>query len=99
MSLPNIDQLKKWYQEHYPTILRDFKTFLSFPSISTDPEYVQPCRETAQWLFDYLRAIGLHAEIWETSGLPVVFGSFLKAGPDRPTLLIYHHYDVQPVDP
>ncbi len=97
--LPNLDQLKKWYRDHYDQILKDFFTFLSFPSISTDSKFEKDSRRTAEWLEGVLKKIGLDAEVWETPGLPVVFGSYQKAGPSRPTLLIYHHYDVQPVDP
>jgi acetylornithine deacetylase/succinyl-diaminopimelate desuccinylase-like protein len=79
--------------------LNDFFTFLSFPSISTDLTYEQHSRRAAHWLCDFMNQIGLEATLWETPGLPVVFGTHQKAGKDRPTLLIYHHYDVQPVDP
>lgn len=92
------EQLKKWFKDHYDQTLKDFFTFLSFPSISTDPNHEQDSRRTAEWLCDYMNKIGLETTLWETPGLPVVFGQRLK-GKDRPTLLIYHHYDVQPVDP
>lgn len=91
--------LKAWFDSHADQIFRDFSTFLSFPSISADPHYASDVRATADWLKSYLEHIGLQTEIWETSGYPIVFGSHLKAGPDKPTLLIYQHYDVQPVDP
>lgn len=48
---------------------------------------------------DYLLDMGLEVETWETAGPPVLFASNMEAGPDKPTLLIYNHYDVQPVDP
>lgn len=99
MTTLTIEQLKKWYKDHYEKTMEDFLTFLSFPSISTDPEHEKDSRRTAAWLRDYMENFGLEAEVWETPGLPVVFGTHLQAGPDRPTLLIYHHYDVQPVDP
>src|SRR5207244_551363 len=35
----------------------------------------------------------------ETSGHPIVTAEWLRAGPDRPTVLVYCHYDVQPADP
>lgn len=99
MNLLSTEQLKNWYKEHYEQILEDFFTFLSFPSISADLSHEKDLRCTAEWLCNYLKKIGLEATLWETSGFPVVFGTYLKAGKDRPTLLIYHHYDVQPVDP
>lgn len=98
MQLPLL-LLKKWYQEHEAQILSDYSKFLSFPSISTDPKYKKDVRKTAEWLRAYLIEIGLETELWETSGHPIVFGKYLKAGPHRPTVLIYQHYDVQPVDP
>ena len=99
MNSVSSEQLKKWFKDHYDQTLKDFFTFLSFPSISTDPSYENDSRNTAKWLCDYMNKIGLETMLWETPGLPVVFGEHLKAGKDRPTLLIYHHYDVQPVDP
>ncbi len=97
--MPTTEQFKKWFTNQRDKTLEDFFTFLSFPSISTDSQFEQDSRRTAQWLLEYMQKIGLDAEIWETPGLPVVFGSHLKAGSHRPTLLIYQHYDVQPVDP
>jgi acetylornithine deacetylase/succinyl-diaminopimelate desuccinylase-like protein len=94
-----IEQLKQWYQAHYDQTLKDFCTFLSFPSISTDPSHEQDSRRAADWLCNFMNQMGLDTTLWETPGLPVVFGTHLKAGKNRPTLLIYHHYDVQPVDP
>ncbi|VHO03664.1 dipeptidase [Candidatus Rhabdochlamydia sp. T3358] len=88
-----------WYKNHQERILSDFFTFLRFPSISTNKKHEQDIRKTASWLSEYMKGIGLEVDVWETSHFPVVFGSYLKAGPNRPTLLIYHHYDVQPTDP
>src|SRR6185503_15851544 len=88
-----------WYQKRRVDVLEDFFTFLRFPSISTDPSHAEDSRKTAEWLRTYLEEIGLDAVLWETPGFPVVFASSLKAGPDAPTVLIYQHYDVQPVDP
>jgi len=95
----SISDFKNWYQKNSKKVLEDFFTFLRFPSISTDPKYEKDSRRTAEWLCEYLNGIGVEASLWETPGLPVVFGSHCKAGKDRPTVLIYNHYDVQPVDP
>ncbi len=95
----NLDDFKRWYAAHQDEILRDFFTFLSFPSISTDPQFAKDTQKAAEWLSNYLQGIGLESKVWETSGRPIVFASHLKAGPSRPTILIYQHYDVQPVDP
>ena len=99
MTKHALADLKSWYEKNAKQTLADFFTFLSFSSISTDPNYKEDIVSTAQWLSSYLKDIGMKVEVWETSGHPVVFATHLEAGPSRPTVLIYHHYDVQPVDP
>lgn len=94
-----ISNLQKWYQEHRETVLGDYFKFLKFKSISTDPAFDKETKECANWLVDYLIHIGMEAESWPTSGKPVIFAKHCKAGKDKPTLLVYQHYDVQPVDP
>ena len=71
---------------------------LRIPSISTQAEHVPHMLRAARWLQSHLRRIGLEAELIETQGHPLVFAQ--SAGEaDKPTLLIYGHYDVQPPDP
>lgn len=94
-----LSDFKEWYEAHREELLADFFKFLSFPSISTDPAFSQQTQKTAEWLSDYLMKIGMQSSIIATSGKPVIFATHLKAGKDRPTILIYQHYDVQPVDP
>ena len=71
---------------------------MKFPSVSTDPSYRKHINAAAAWVEGYLKKIGFKTEIWETQFHPVVF-AFHEVDPKRPTVLIYHHYDVQPVDP
>lgn len=97
--MKNLSDLKKTYLEHEKKALEDYFTFLRFESISTDPAYKKQVLSCADWLADYLRKMHFDVEMWPTTGYPTIFASFLKAGPEKPTLLIYHHYDVQPVDP
>jgi acetylornithine deacetylase/succinyl-diaminopimelate desuccinylase-like protein len=79
--------------------LASYEEFLRFPSISALPEHADDCRRAAVWLADTLTTAGLeHAEVLETGGHPVVYADWLHA-PDAPTILVYGHYDVQPVDP
>ncbi len=94
-----LDVLKNWYKEHASEIQKDFFTFLSFPSISTDPRHASDIQKTAIWLKEYLQKIGMEASVWQSPGHPAVFATHMKAGPSRPTVLIYNHFDVQPVDP
>jgi len=72
--------------------------FLRFPSISTDSAYADDVKHCAQWLTRQLQGIGLEAQLHSTPGHPIVTAkNEHKAG--RRTVLIYGHYDVQPVDP
>ena len=46
-----------------------------------------------------MRAAGIeNVAVLPTDGMPVVYGDWLHAA-DKPTVLIYGHFDVQPVDP
>ena len=72
--------------------------FLRFPSISTDLNYAAHVAECAEWLAEKFQRIGLTAQAYPTAGHPVVVARN-EPRPDRRTVLIYGHYDVQPVDP
>jgi acetylornithine deacetylase/succinyl-diaminopimelate desuccinylase-like protein len=79
--------------------LESYMAFLRIPSISALPEHAGDCRHAAEWLAEALTGAGLeHVEVAETGGPPVVYADWLHA-PDAPTVLVYGHYDVQPVDP
>lgn len=79
--------------------LTELKEFLSVPSVSTLSEHKPDIERAAAWVAQQMRAMGLEqVEIMPTDGHPVVYGEWLHA-PAKPTLLIYGHYDVQPVDP
>jgi len=78
--------------------LEDFYSFLRFPSVSTDNEFRDKVRECAQWLAQKLKSIGLETEIVATAGHPIIWARN-QHKPERRTVLIYGHYDVQPPDP
>ncbi|MGB6220940.1 dipeptidase [Haloferula sp.] len=72
--------------------------FLRFPSISTDSRHAGDVRACAEWLVAKSTDLGLTAELHETARHPLVVARN-QHQPGRKTVLIYGHYDVQPVDP
>ncbi|MFN5112768.1 MAG: dipeptidase [Ignavibacteria bacterium] len=85
---------------HHGRFIQELTEFLSIPSVSTAPEHAADVRKCGEWLVNHLRKIGLETvELHETPGHPIVYAEHCHAGPDKPTVLFYGHYDVQPVDP
>jgi acetylornithine deacetylase/succinyl-diaminopimelate desuccinylase-like protein len=78
--------------------LEDLFTLLRFPSVSTDPARKADTRACGTWLLNKLNAIGLKAEMHETAGHPIVLARNAHQ-PERKTVMIYGHYDVQPAEP
>lgn len=74
-------------------------SWLKIPSISTLPQHAGDVREAALWARSKLEDIGFdEVRLIEGQGHPLVYASW-QGQEDQPTLLIYGHYDVQPVDP
>ncbi len=89
-----------YIEETNNKILEDYKELLAFPSIGGDPAYDADTRACAEWVVQQFKDIGFdNAQLLETGGHPVVYADWLHAGDDKPTVLVYDHYDVQPVDP
>jgi acetylornithine deacetylase/succinyl-diaminopimelate desuccinylase-like protein len=85
--------------EHRDDALADFTALLRIPSISALREHDPDLRRAAAFVRDLLARAGLeHVEVIETAGAPLVYADWLHAR-GKPTVLIYAHYDVQPVDP
>jgi acetylornithine deacetylase/succinyl-diaminopimelate desuccinylase-like protein len=85
---------------HRAETLAGLQALLRIPSISTLPEHAADMAQAAQWLAGKMAEIGLqNIRLLTTPGHPIVYADWLQAGPHAPTLLIYGHYDVQPVDP
>jgi acetylornithine deacetylase/succinyl-diaminopimelate desuccinylase-like protein len=82
-----------------PRLLRELSEFLAIPSISALPSHATDCRAAADWLIADLRRLKCPVvELLEGNGHPLVWAEGPEI-PGAPTLLIYGHYDVQPVDP
>ncbi|MEU4358289.1 M20/M25/M40 family metallo-hydrolase [Streptomyces virginiae] len=78
----------------------DLADWVGIASVSSDPDRADDVRESARWLVGTLRrAAFLRAEVWETDGLPAVYGCRPAADSDAPVLLVYSHHDVHAVDP
>lgn len=78
--------------------LDEFITYLRFASISTDSAYQQDIQRCSDWLVQKWTSLGLQVRKHETPGHPIVIARNEHRA-DRKTVLIYGHYDVQPVDP
>jgi acetylornithine deacetylase/succinyl-diaminopimelate desuccinylase-like protein len=92
-------RIATYVEERKPALLDDLIQLVSIPSISTLSEHAGDCRRAAEWLVSHLKQVGVtQAELITTNGHPLVYGEWLGA-PGKPTVLIYGHYDVQPVDP
>jgi acetylornithine deacetylase/succinyl-diaminopimelate desuccinylase-like protein len=88
---------EKYIDENNDAHLKEFMELISIPSISSIPSHKPDAARAATWIVNKLKAIGMtDAQIIATEGNPVVYGSWDKAS-GKPTVLIYAHYDVQPV--
>src|SRR3954471_13169063 len=76
----------------------DLCQLLRIPSISADSQRQADVRKAAEWVAAQFRGMGLPPEVIETSGEPLVYAETPKV-PGQPTVLVYGHYDVQPVEP
>src|ERR1051326_8273658 len=88
-----------YLDEHQPRFVEELLDFLRIPSVSALPEHAADVQRAAEWVAARLGSSGVeHIEILPTGGHPVVYGDWLHA-PGKPTIMIYGHFDVQPVDP
>ncbi|MCW8805096.1 MAG: dipeptidase [Ignavibacteriaceae bacterium] len=79
--------------------VEELKDFLKIPSISTSEKNKGDMITAAKFVEKQLAESGMeNVKIIDTKGHPLVYADWLNA-PEKPTLLVYGHYDVQPVDP
>jgi len=92
-------EARAYARNHAEEFERQLVEFLAIPSISTLPEHKEDCDRAARWLSARLRHSGMeHVEIVQGVGHPLIYADWLHAE-GMPTILVYGHYDVQPVDP
>jgi acetylornithine deacetylase/succinyl-diaminopimelate desuccinylase-like protein len=95
--LSNTDD-KKYFSSNKERFFGEWSEYLSFKSISTNPEYNKDCLACFNWLRKVTEKMGFVTEVIETSGKPVLL-AIREGSQSLPTLLYYGHYDVQPVGP
>jgi len=89
-----------YIENNKQNILASLFEILEIQSVSSDPKFKSQLIKGAEWIEKYLKKIGIHeTKILLSQQHPVVFGKDSKYGKDKPTILIYGHYDVQPADP
>ena len=94
-----LDKALSFASRSHGRYLAELKELLAIESISTLTEHRPDMVRAAEWLSRHMNGIGLNnVGVIPTQGHPVIYGEWLEAA-KKPTVLIYGHYDVQPVDP
>jgi acetylornithine deacetylase/succinyl-diaminopimelate desuccinylase-like protein len=94
----SMDPILSYLDEHRDRHVEQLCDWLRIPSISSVSEHDGDTQRAAAFVAEELRDLGLHVEVIETKGHPLVYAE-TEQREDRKTLLFYGHYDVQPVDP
>ena len=91
------DAARAYSRENGARFKDELFQMLRIPSLSADPAHAGDVRKMAEWLAAHMTSLGLdNVAVMETAGHPVVYGEWLGAGADAPTILVYGHYDVVP---
>jgi acetylornithine deacetylase/succinyl-diaminopimelate desuccinylase-like protein len=94
-----LEKVVSYINSHRDNYVEELKEFLKIPSISTLVENKPDMKTAAEFVAGKLRSAGMqNVKIIETKGHPLIYADWLNA-PGKPTVLVYGHYDVQPVDP
>ncbi len=94
-----MNEVLNYLKSNNDRFIDELKTFLSIPSVSTNPDHKQDILAAAGFVEGQLKSFGMqNVRQYPTNGHPVVYGEWLGAK-DAPTILLYGHYDVQPAEP
>ncbi|MCM3570244.1 dipeptidase [Neobacillus mesonae] len=94
-----MSQLSDTLSNNHDKNIEELKELLRIPSISSSSEHKEDIQKAASWIAGKLKNIGMeHVEIIETKGHPIIYADWIHQE-NAPTVLVYGHYDVQPVDP
>jgi acetylornithine deacetylase/succinyl-diaminopimelate desuccinylase-like protein len=94
----SLQPILAYLDEHRQQHVDELCSFLRIPSVSAVAAHAEDVARAADFVAAALRELGLHTEILKDDGNPLVYAES-EQRPDRPTLLFYGHYDVQPTDP
>lgn len=90
---------KQYQQDNKERFLEELLALLRVPSISAKPENKEDMKACAELVKQSLLDAGAQkAEVYSTPGHPIVYGEIMTDA-SKPTVLVYGHYDVQPVEP
>lgn len=97
--MSDFNKVIDYLENNHQKFLEELTEFLRFESISTKNEYQKEVVNCANWLEEHLKSIGLQ-KVWQNTefGNPLVLAEHFVSE-NKPTILLYGHYDVQPVDP
>ena len=92
-------EYKKYIDKNNHQFISELTDWLKIPSVSTDTKFKPRVKEAAEWCQQALLKAGADTvNIYETEGSPIVYGEKIVDS-EKPTVLVYGHYDVQPADP
>ncbi|HCR71519.1 MAG TPA: dipeptidase [Anaerolineae bacterium] len=98
--MSDVNKAIEYVRANQEKFLKELQEFSAIPSISTLDENKPDMQRAAEWVAKQLESLGMNnIQIMPTGGHPVVYGEWMGAGKNAPTIMIYGHYDVQPVDP
>jgi acetylornithine deacetylase/succinyl-diaminopimelate desuccinylase-like protein len=92
---PVLDYLR----QHRVRFVAELAEYVSFPSVSAQPQHRGDVQACAEWLLDHCRRLGLDARLCATPGNPILLARTPRRPGRRPHHLVYGHYDVQPAEP
>lgn len=91
--------INSYIDQNKERVLNELLELLRIPSVSADSKYKDDVLKTAEAVKKRLIEAGADkVEVSPTKGFPVVYGEKI-IDPDKPTVIVYGHYDVQPADP
>ena len=97
MTTQSVEAARNYSRANHEKFLNELQEMLRIPSLSGDPAHKSDIARMAEWLAAHMRALGLDkVAVMPTAGHPVVYGEWMGAGADKPTVLVYGHYDVVP---